>query len=123
MRAAYVALGGCIGSLLRYWLAGAVQQLNGTDFPAGTLTVNALGSFALGLLMSLSLDGELIDADLRHFLGVGLCGGFTTMSAFSYETMALLRDGSSGFALVNIAASLAICLVAVWLGELAGRML
>jgi CrcB protein len=123
MRAAYVAIGGGIGSLARYWLAGIVQQLGGTEFPLGTLAVNVSGSLVLGVVMTLSLERGIIDADLRTLLAIGLCGGFTTMSTFSYETLALLRDGSMAMAGINIAASLSACLIAVWLGGTIARFL
>lgn len=123
MRIALVGLGGSVGSLARYWLAGAVQGLNGWDFPLGTLSVNVAGSFVLGLVMALSLERGLINADVRLLLSVGFCGGFTTMSAFSYETMALLRDGSLAAAMVNLALTIITCCGAVWLGDLLARWL
>jgi CrcB protein len=118
-----VAVGGVAGSVARYWLAGLVQQLNGSDFPVGTLAVNLVGSLVVGLVMTLSLERGLIDADLRTLLAVGLCGGFTTMSTFSYETMALLRDGETVLALGNMAATTIGCMAAVWLGAVMVRML
>jgi fluoride exporter len=122
-RALLVGIGGFIGSIARYWLAGLVQRWNGTDFPVGTLAVNILGSFVLGLVVALSLDRDLISPNARLFLGVGFCGGFTTMSTFSYETIALLQGGSLVAGLGNIAASLVSCLTAVWLGDAAARLL
>lgn len=121
-RTLLVALGGLLGSAGRYWLAGLVQRLNGTDFPLGTLAVNVLGSFVVGLVMALSLDRGVIPAGVRTFLAVGVCGGFTTMSTFSYETMALVRDGQAAFAAVNVAGTLGACFAAVWLGLAAGRL-
>jgi CrcB protein len=118
-----VAVGGMIGSLARYWLSGLAQRLSGSELPVGTLSVNVLGSFLIGLVMVLSLERGWLDANGRIFLTAGVCGGFTTMSTFSYETWALLRDGDFFFACVNVAASLLVCLVAVWLGMLAGRYL
>jgi CrcB protein len=118
-----VALGGLVGSVARYLLAGWVQGLNGAQFPFGTLVVNILGSFILGLVMTLSLERGLISPEVRILLGTGLCGGFTTMSTFSYETVALLQYNDPTAALGNIALSLAGCLTSVWLGALAGRSL
>lgn len=117
-----VALGGVIGAVARYWLSGAVQQLNGTDFPVGILVVNLLGSFVVGVVMALSLERGLIDADVRILLAVGVCGGFTTMSTFSYETLALLRDGETILALGNIGATVIGCMAAVWLGTVVARV-
>ena len=123
LRSLLVAFGGLLGSLARYWLSGAIQQLNGTDFPLGTLGVNILGSFILGLVASLSLERGLLGQDARIFLAVGFCGGFTTMSTFSYESVALLREGSSLSALVNVSATIGACFTGVWIGEALGRIL
>jgi fluoride exporter len=122
-RAVLVGLGGLMGSIARYWVAGYVQRLNGSDFPLGTLAVNILGSFALGLIIALSLERGLMNPNLRLLLAVGFCGGFTTMSTFSYETLALLRDGSATAALANVSLTLVTCLSAVWLGDLTARLL
>lgn len=122
-RVLLVAVGGVVGAIARYWMAGVVQQLNGTDFPIGTLAVNLLGSFVVGVVMALSLERGLINADIRILLAVGLCGGFTTMSTFSYETLALLRDGEAVLALGNVAVTVIGCLAAVWLGSVMARVL
>lgn len=118
-----VALGGLIGSLGRYWLAGFVQNASQSSFPLGTLSVNVLGSFVVGLVMALSLDRGMVPANARLFLATGFCGGFTTMSTFSYETLALIRDGETILALGNVAVTLAVCLLAVALGQAAARVL
>ena len=104
-------------------MSGGVQALHGSEFPYGTLAVNVLGSFILGLVMTLSLERGLISAETRILLGTGFCGGFTTMSTFSYETLILLQYGSVTAALRNIALSFGACLSAVWLGSVAGRVL
>jgi CrcB protein len=122
MRTCAVALGGLLGSVARFWLSGAVQRVNGSDFPVGTLAVNILGSFAIGLVMALSLERGTPGPTARLFLTVGFCGGFTTMSTFSYETLALLRDGQTAFALANIALSMVASLAAAWLGYALGRV-
>jgi fluoride exporter len=122
-RSALVALGGLAGCVARYWLAGAVQNLTDHGFPSGTLSVNILGSLIIGLVMTLSLERGLVNDDLRILLTTGFCGGFTTMSTFSYETLALLRDGEQLLALGNISATFAACLGAVWLGSIAARLL
>lgn len=116
-----VFLGGGIGAVARYGLQGFVHRLTGADFPYGTLTVNLLGSLAIGVLM-VSLEERFASSpDLRLFLAVGVLGGFTTFSSFSFETMALLREGdflAGGF---NVCASVAGCLGATWLGMALGR--
>jgi len=122
-RTLLVAFGGMLGSIGRYWLAGVIQRLDGVEFPFGTLGVNVLGSFIVGVVMALSLERGTLPPNARIFLAIGLCGGFTTMSTFSYETMALLRDGQAILGLGNVAATLIACLVAVWLGQVIGRIL
>lgn len=122
-RIVLVALGGLLGSVARYWLSGAVQQWADSDFPFGTLAVNLAGSFVLGAVMVLSLDRGVIEADTRTFLTVGFCGGFTTMSTFSYETLALIRDGDVLAAGVNAVLSVVACVIAVWLGMAVGRVI
>jgi len=121
-RTLLVALGGLVGSVARYWLAGWVQDMNGSQFPFGTLAVNLSGSFILGLVMTLALERGLLSADVRILLGTGFCGGFTTMSTFSYETFALFQYGSPVDAVSNIGLTLVSCLSAVWLGALTGRL-
>jgi fluoride exporter len=118
-----VFIGGGIGATARYGLQGAVHRIMGSDFPYGTLAVNILGSFLIGFLMSAFEDRFLVNPALRIFLTIGILGGFTTFSSFSYETMALIRDGSLAAGLGNIAASLLLCLGSTWLGLLLGRLL
>jgi CrcB protein len=120
---AFVAAGGVVGVVARYWLSGVLQRFGGADFPMGTLGVNVLGSFVLGLVMVLSLERGLVGTDLRVFLSIGLCGGFTTMSTFGYETLALLQAGEPGHAAANVGVTLAACVAAVWVGQLAARAL
>lgn len=117
-----MGIGGLLGSIARFWLGGAVQRLHAGDFPVGTLTVNVLGSFIIGLVMAASLERGTPGPNVRLFLTVGFCGGFTTMSTFSYETLALLRDGQTAFALGNVAASVISGLAAAWLGYTLGRI-
>jgi len=122
-RTLLVAAGGLVGSVARYWLAGWTQQWTGSAFPVGTLVVNLLGSFIVGLVMTFSLERGLISPEVRFLLGTGFCGGFTTMSTFSYETMALVQyGGDTTGAVANIAITLVGCLAAVWLGNLTGRI-
>jgi fluoride exporter len=117
-----VGAGGFLGSIARYLLGGLVHRWAGSDFPFGTLAVNVLGSFAIGLILALSLERGLVNAPLRLFLTVGLCGGFTTMSTLSYETLALLAQGSTVAALMNVAGNVLLCLAAAWLGIVVGRV-
>ena len=118
-----VALGGLVGCIARYWLAGVVQRLGNHGFPSGTLAVNIVGSLVIGIVMTLSLERGLVDDRLRILLTTGFCGGFTTMSTFSYETFALLRDGEHLLAIANTGVTFAACLGAVWLGSIIARAL
>jgi fluoride exporter len=120
--AALVAIGGLVGSVSRYWMSGVVQSFADHDFPSGTLAVNTLGSFVVAVVMTLSLDRGVIDDRVRILLATGFCGGFTTMSTFSYETLALLRDGDQFLAVANAAGSLGACLAAAWLGTVVARL-
>jgi fluoride exporter len=118
-----VAVGGLVGCVARYWLSGVVQRLGDHGFPSGTLVVNILGSLVIGVVMSLSLERGLVDESLRILLTTGFCGGFTTMSTFSYETFVLLRDGEHLLAIANTGVTFAACLGAVWLGSIIARAL
>jgi fluoride exporter len=111
-----VALGGALGSVLRWWLSGAVQRITGSPFPWGTFTVNAVGSFAIGAIAALALERTLISPAMRVFLITGILGGFTTFSAFSYETFGLLRDAQWGAALGYAFGSVAVGVTCATLG-------
>jgi fluoride exporter len=119
-----VALGGALGSLARFWLAAAIAALTGPRFPWGTLLINVVGSFVIGLVAAVTLLPARIGMhpDVRVFLMVGVCGGFTTFSAFSLQTLELLQAGATGAAFGYIAGSLLLCVGAVWGGWLLGRM-
>lgn len=117
-----VFLGGGIGATARYGLQGAVYRMTGAGFPYGTLVVNVLGSFLIGLLITSFEERFMMSPSLRVFLTIGILGGFTTFSSFSFETMALLRDGSYGLGLMNIASSVVVCLGATWLGIMLGKL-
>jgi CrcB protein len=118
----WVALGGALGSVGRYWLSGLVGQQIGETFPWGTLVVNVSGSFLIGFLAALAQSGErrVIGPTGRQFFMYGFCGGYTTFSSFSLETLALVKGGDWFKAGANSAASVALCLVAVWLGYALG---
>jgi fluoride exporter len=118
-----VFAGGGIGASARYWLSGAVYRFLSTDFPYGNLVVNITGCFAIGLLMTLMEERFLSDPGLRIFLMIGILGGFTTFSSFSYETVTLLRDAEVLRASVNIFASIIGCLAATIFGMFIGRLI
>jgi CrcB protein len=115
----WVAIGSALGGVGRYAVSRARAEWLGAGFPWGTLLVNAAGSFLIGLVAGLAGPGGRIGPDLRLFLIVGLCGGFTTFSAFSFETMELLRERHLAAAGANILFSVLLCLAGVWLGTLA----
>jgi CrcB protein len=118
-----VAFGGALGSLARFWLGAAVMALTGPRFPWGTLLINVAGSAVIGLAAGLTLAGGRFatQPDLRVFVMVGLCGGFTTFSAFSLQTLELVQAGEVWPAAGYVAGSLVLCLLAVWGGWLLGR--
>ena len=117
-----VFAGGGIGASARYWMSGAVYRFLSTDFPYGNLVVNITGCFAIGLLMTLMEERFLSEPALRIFLTIGILGGFTTFSSFSYETIALFRDAEVLHASINILASVFGCLTATIFGMFVGRL-
>lgn len=120
----YIALGGVAGTLSRYGLEGWVQSRAATGFPLGTLIVNLSGSFVLGFVIRLATGAALISPDLRAGLTIGFCGAFTTMSTFSYESVALMSDGDYGRAALYMTATILGCVLAVVTGTaLANKLL
>ncbi|HYH19324.1 MAG TPA: fluoride efflux transporter CrcB [Azospirillum sp.] len=117
----WVALGGAIGSVARFWAGGVAVAALGEAFPWGTLFVNVLGSFIIGVTAVLTgPEGRLaIPGDARVFVMVGLCGGFTTFSSFSLQTLGLMQDGAWLRAGGNVVLSVLLCLTAVWAGHAA----
>lgn len=122
MDAVLVAVGGALGSVARYWCSGWAARLFGGFFPWGTLIVNVGGSLIIGIVASLAIpEGRLyLPTNARLFLMFGICGGFTTFSSFSLQTLNLLRDGEWLWAGLNVTLSLALCLLGTWLGLVAG---
>lgn len=117
----YVALGGALGSVARFWFSVAIATCSGSSFPYGTLLVNVVGSFVIGVLQALSLpEGRfLLSPPARVFFMIGVCGGFTTFSSFSLQTYAMALEGQWLRAAANTVLSVVLCLVAVALGQLA----
>lgn len=120
----WVAIGGALGSVARYGGSIWVARWSGDPFPWGTLVVNVVGSFVIGAVMAIaSTEGRsLISPDARVFLASGFCGGFTTFSAFSLQTLELMRQAEWLGAAINIGASVVLCLLAVWIGFAAGGL-
>ena len=120
MTAFLIFIGGGLGSLLRWWCSGFVARHFGETFPWGTLAVNVTGSFIIGCFATLTApEGRwLVAPSVRTFFMVGICGGYTTFSSFSLQTLNLARDGEWLYAGLNALLSFVLCLVAVWLGHL-----
>lgn len=116
-------LGGALGSGARYLAVVGCQRLFGVAFPWGTLAVNLLGSFLLGVLLPVGLRGTALSPTTVIALSAGVLGGFTTYSSFSVETLALLQQGSHAAALANVALTVGLCLAASWLGVQLGSRL
>jgi fluoride exporter len=123
----WVALGGALGSVARFWMSGAVARQFGETFPWGTILVNVSGSFVIGLLAALASPEGRLDSPSRawtvHFLMLGVCGGYTTFSSFSLQTLNLLREREWFYAGGNVLFSVIACMIAVWLGWLLGTTL
>lgn len=116
-----IAMGGALGATARFAMSHQVYQWFGRDFAWGTLSVNMLGSFIMGLTAVLLVDKLGVSTEWRAFVMVGFLGAFTTFSTFSYETIQYIEVGEINKAFMNIVISVLTCLVAVWLGMLAGR--
>ena len=111
-----IGSGSFFGGILRYLISYYLQEKFLTSFPLGTLTVNIIGCFLIGVIFGLSDSRNLFTYEIRIFLSIGFCGGFTTFSTFSNETIALLRDGEFFYAITYIFISLFICLLSTYLG-------
>lgn len=121
--AATIAIFCAGGGLARYYLSGWVYGLLGRSFPYGTLVVNVIGAYCIGLIMEFGLRSTVISDTLRLGLTVGFLGGLTTFSTFSYETFRLLEEGDVFKAAANVLASVLLCLVLTWGGIMTARLL
>jgi fluoride exporter len=122
----WVAIGGALGSMARYGINGLVSDKFGQTFPWGTLVINVSGSFVIGILGAMTAPEGKMTPQSRVFatqlLMIGICGGYTTFSSFSLQTLNLLRDRELLYAGGNILLSVILCMIAVWLGFLLGSM-
>ncbi len=118
----WVAIGGALGSVARFWMSGIIASKFGETFPWGTIIVNVVGSFVIGFLAALNIpEGRWqLAPGARVFLMIGVCGGYTTFSSFSLQTLRLMQEREWLYAGGNILLSMTACLVAVWLGYLLG---
>jgi len=118
-----VAMGGMLGAVARYGLAGWISNATQGRFPYGTLAVNLTGSFVIGFFLTLALERFTWSPELRLLFTVGFLGAFTTFSTFSYETVELLREGAYAMAAVNMGASLFGCLAATFAGIMLAKLI
>ncbi|MBJ6611258.1 MAG: fluoride efflux transporter CrcB [Candidatus Thiothrix moscowensis] len=118
-----ILVGGALGALLRFWVANGVYGVLGRQFPYGTLTVNVIGSFLIGYLTFFFMERDMLTSVWSRTLIVGALGAFTTFSTFSLDTFDLLMQGSLWRAGLNILLNVGLCLLAVWLGVLTGRLI
>ena len=121
----FIALGSAIGGVGRYWFADYIARRLGETFPWGTILVNISGSFLIGFIAALGRPQSrfAMSSLALQFLMLGMCGGYTTFSSFSLQTLTLARQGEWMAAGGNIVVSVALCLIAVWLGFLLGHFL
>jgi len=121
----WIALGSALGGIARFWCSGWAASAWGDNFPWGTIGINILGSFIIGFFATLSgPDGRvLVRPEHRQFVMIGLCGGFTTFSSFSLQTLTLAQSGDWARAGGNVMLSVALCLLSVWLGHMAAAAL
>lgn len=119
-----VAVGSAIGGTLRFWLSGLIANWIGQTFPWGTMIINITGSVAIGFFATLTgPEGRIfVPGEWRQFFMIGICGGYTTFSSFSLQTLTLAQDGEWEWAGLNIGLSVTLCLIGVWLGH-AGALL
>jgi CrcB protein len=115
----WIAIGGAIGSVGRFWLSGLIANRFGATFPWGTIIVNVTGCLVIGFFNTLTgTEGRwLVSPTTRTFFMIGICGGYTTFSSFSLQTLNLANDGEWLYAGANILYSVALCLAGVWLGH------
>lgn len=121
----WIMLGSALGGAARYWFSGVIANRIGETFPWGTMLVNISGSFVIGFFATLTgPDGRLlVGTQARQFVMIGLCGGYTTFSSFSLQTLNLTLDGEWLRAGANVMLSVLFCLLAVWLGHILAAML
>jgi fluoride exporter len=116
----WIAIGSAIGGVARYWCSGMTARLIGETFPWGTFLVNVIGSFIIGFFATITgPDGRFFVGTLgRQFVMIGICGGYTTFSSFSLQTLNLMNDGEWFRAGANITLSVVCCMIAVWVGHI-----
>lgn len=118
-----IAVGGALGAVMRFGLSSSIYKVLGRSFPYGTLTVNVLGSFLIGLLFILLTQKLQVSEEWRSAIFIGFLGAFTTFSTFSMETVTLLESGEIWRAGINVILSVTLCIAATWLGLMLAKQL
>jgi len=116
-----VGIGGFIGAIARFWLGAYISNRMGTRFPYGTFVINCTGSFLIGFILTLLADRTHWSPNWRYLIPVGFIGAYTTFSTFEYETFRSIQDGELFMAGLNVALSVVVGFICVWLGTVAGR--
>jgi CrcB protein len=116
-----VGIGGCLGSVVRFWLGGYIGSKMGARFPYGTFVINITGSFLIGLVFALLTVKTQWSPNWRYLIPIGFLGGYTTFSSFEYETLRAMQDGQIGVGFLYVALSVVVGFVAAWGGVTAGR--
>jgi len=121
MRYLMVGIGGAVGSVLRFWIGSYVGGRLGSRFPYGTFVVNITGSFLIGMILTILAEKTQWSDNWRYLIPIGLIGGYTTFSAFEYETFRLFQDGQILGAGLNVGLSVVVGFIGVWAGAIAAR--
>ncbi|HTS57291.1 MAG TPA: fluoride efflux transporter CrcB [Terriglobales bacterium] len=116
-----VGVGGCLGSILRFWLGSYIGGRLGSRFPYGTFVINVTGSFLIGLVLTTLAERTQWSPNWRYLIPIGFIGGYTTFSTFEYETLRLVQDGQMVAAMLNVVMSVMVGFAGVWAGMVAGR--
>jgi CrcB protein len=117
-----VAIGGALGSMLRFWVGGYIGGRMGTRFPYGTFVINCTASFLIGFILTLLTEKSHWNPNLRFLIPIGFIGGYSTFSTFEYETFRVFQEGEVVIAFLNVFLSVVVGFFAVWLGVIAGRL-
>lgn len=121
MKYVMVGIGGCAGSILRFWLGSYIGGRMGTRFPYGTFVINITGSFLIGVVFAFLAARTTWSANWRYLIPIGFIGGYTTFSSFEFETLRTIQDGQIGTGILYVVLSVVVGFVAVWGGVVAGK--
>lgn len=119
----FIAAGGAIGAVFRFLVSNGIHSFMSRDFPFGTLTVNVIGSFVMGMSYVMLIERLNVSPEWRAFIVVGLLGAFTTFSTFSIETLVLIQNNELSKAMLNVLLSVVLCVMGSWIGLILGRQL